>query len=52
VPRTATITATTDVVLLAIDREPFLAALTGQARSRTIAAGIAEQHLTGDQTRG
>ncbi len=51
VPRTATITAVTDVVLLAIDREPFLAALTGQARSRTIAAGIAEQHLAGDQTR-
>ncbi|HEV7809033.1 MAG TPA: MFS transporter, partial [Candidatus Limnocylindrales bacterium] len=46
VPRTATITAATDVVLLAIDREPFLAALTGQARSRTIAAGIAEHHLT------
>jgi MFS family permease len=51
VPRTATITATSDVVLLAIDREPFLAALTGQARSRTIAASIAEQHLTGDHTR-
>jgi MFS family permease len=47
-PRTATVTATEAVVLLAIDREPFLAALTGQQRSRSIAAGLADQLLASD----
>lgn len=50
-PRTATVTTRTPSVLLAMDREPFLAALTGQARSGAIAAGIADRHLAGDRTR-
>jgi MFS family permease len=50
VPRTATVRALTDVSLLAIDREPFLAALTGQPRSRSIAVGLAEQRLAGDRS--
>jgi MFS family permease len=52
VPRTATVTATEDVGLLAIDRRPFIEALTGQARSATIAARIAEEHLAADLARG
>jgi MFS family permease len=48
VPRTATVRATEDVVLLALDSEPFLAALTGQPRSRSIAVGLADQRLASD----
>ena len=51
VPRTATITTLTPTALIAIDREPFLSALTGQARSGAIAAGIADRHLAGDRGR-
>jgi CRP-like cAMP-binding protein len=47
-PRTATVLATEDVTLLAIDSEPFLAALTGQPRSRSIAVGLADQRLASD----
>jgi MFS family permease len=47
-PRTATVRAITDVRLVAVDREPFLAALTGQPRSRSIAVGLADQRLAGD----
>lgn len=47
-PRTATVLATEDVVLLAVDSEPFLAALTGQPRSRSIAVGLAAQRLARD----
>jgi MFS family permease len=47
-PRTATVVASEDVVLLAIDSEPFLAALTGQPRSRSIAIGLADQRLASD----
>jgi CRP-like cAMP-binding protein len=47
-PRTATVRAITDVHLVAVDREPFLAALTGQPRSRSIAVGLADQRLAGD----
>ena len=52
VPRTATVTAIEDVDLLAIDRGPFLDALTGQARSATIATRIADEHLEADLARG
>ncbi len=52
VPRTATVTAVDDVELLAIDRGPFLDALTGQARSATIATRIADDHLAADLARG
>jgi hypothetical protein len=52
VPRTATVTAATDATLLVLDREPFLAALTGQPRSRSIASDLAAQRLADDRSRG
>jgi MFS family permease len=51
IPRTATITATEHGELLAIDRGPFLEALTGQTRSGTIATGIVDEHLAADLAR-
>jgi MFS family permease len=45
VPRTATVRALESCELIAIEREPFLGALTGQPRSRALAAQIAERHL-------
>jgi hypothetical protein len=45
VPRAATVRAATDVVLLAVDREPFLTALTGHAPTRDRASSIAADHL-------
>lgn len=51
VPRTATVTAIDDVELLALDRNPFLDALTGQARSRTIAAVVVDELLMSDLAR-
>ncbi|HEX2754812.1 MAG TPA: cyclic nucleotide-binding domain-containing protein, partial [Candidatus Limnocylindrales bacterium] len=50
VPRTATVTALDDVVLLGIDRGPFVEALGGQARSRTIAAVLVDDRLASDVT--
>jgi MFS family permease len=47
-PRTATVRAIEGVTLLAIDSEPFLAALTGQPRSRSLAVGLANQRLASD----
>lgn len=49
VPRTATIRATEPTEVLAIRREPFLEALTGQARSRAVAAGVIEDRLAADR---
>jgi MFS family permease len=48
IPRTATVDALEDTELLAIAREPFLSALTGQPRSRTIADRLATQRLARD----
>ena len=51
VPRTATVTALGDVALLGIDREPFLQALGGQPRSRTIAGVLVDDRLAADGSR-
>jgi hypothetical protein len=51
VPRTATVVALDDVNLLAIDREPFIEALGGQHRSRTIAAVLVDDRLAADRSR-
>jgi len=45
VPRAATVRAATDVVLLAVDRDPFLTALTGHAKTSDRASSIAAAHL-------
>jgi hypothetical protein len=45
VPRTATVRALTDAVLLAVDREPFLTAVTGHATTQDRASSIANSHL-------
>jgi MFS family permease len=51
VPRTATVTAVDEVSLLEIGREPFIEALGGQPRSRTIAAGLVDDRLAADIVR-
>ncbi len=45
VPRTATITADVDTVLLALDRDDFLAAVTGQAEARNAADAIVSRRI-------
>ena len=47
VPRTATVTATTAVVLYALDREDFLAAVTGHAPSAEAAEEVVSSRLAG-----
>jgi MFS family permease len=47
-PRTATVRATAPTRLLAIEREPFLEALTGQPRSRALADQVARRRLARD----
>ncbi len=47
VPRTATVTALTQVELYALDREHFLAAVTGQPRAIAEALRVAEARLAG-----
>ena len=49
IERTATVRAITDVTLLAIERGPFLAALTGQPRSGAMATGLADRRLAADR---
>ena len=48
VPRTATVRALEPTELLAIRRDAFLEALTGQARSRAMASDVVEAHLSHD----
>ena len=48
IPRTATVTAIDDVALIEIGRAPFVEALGGQPRSRTIAAGLVDERLAAD----
>jgi hypothetical protein len=45
VPRAATVRAISDAVLLAVDREPFLTAVTGHAATGDRASSIAAKHL-------
>jgi MFS family permease len=51
VPRTATVTAIDDVVLLGLDQVPFVEALGGQRRSRSIAAVLVDDRLAADVAR-
>ncbi len=52
VPRTATATARTDVVLYALEREDFLAAVTGHAPSEAAAEQVASARLGSIPTTG
>ena len=45
VPRTATITADTDTVLQVLDRDDFLAAVTGQTEARMAADAVVSRRI-------
>ena len=49
-PRTATVVAVDVVRLLRVERDAFLAAITGQADGRTVAEEVAAAHLERDAT--
>jgi CRP-like cAMP-binding protein len=48
-PRTATVIAIEPVEALALDREPFLAAVTGLRASASIAGRVVDERLAADQ---
>ncbi|HYG73255.1 MAG TPA: MFS transporter [Actinomycetota bacterium] len=50
VPRVASVTASTSMSLLALDREPFLAAVTGHPQSLRAADALAAHRLSGRTT--
>jgi hypothetical protein len=49
VPRTATVTALSPMRLFALEREPFLAAVTGHPQSHARAVALADERLPTDQ---
>jgi len=51
VPRAATVRAVTDAVLLAMDRDPFLTAVTGHLPTRDRATSIASGYVSTDSPR-
>ena len=52
VPRTATVVALEPSVLLALDRAPFLEAVTGHPQSRAAAEGVADARMRNDPAPG
>ncbi len=49
-PRTATVTAVTDVELGAVDRDDFLLAVTGQPAARSSAEDVVDRYLAEDES--